>query len=87
MDALKALKEKLKKEKEDLGVTANGDKKFVKKAELEAARLKRLREEEEEERKKKVAGAAGQEHTGWATSWNALELQGSCRHGGVRGPA
>lgn len=50
LEALKALKDKMKKEKEELV----GDKKHVRKAELEAARLKRLREEEEEERKQKV---------------------------------
>jgi hypothetical protein len=51
MDALKALKDKLKKEKAEL--VGSGKKNFTK-AELEAARLARIRQEEEEERRRKV---------------------------------
>ena len=50
MDSLKALVAKKKAEKQELV----GDKKFVKRGELEEARLKRLREEEEQERREKV---------------------------------
>lgn len=58
MDALKnlkALKDKLKQEKQDL---VGADKKAFSKGELEAARLLKLRQEEEEERKRKVGGPA-----------------------------
>lgn len=57
MDALKALKEakdKLKREKElarAKGAEIVGEKKFLTKGDLEAARIKRRLEEEEEERK------------------------------------
>ncbi|KAJ9529846.1 hypothetical protein QJQ45_022253 [Haematococcus lacustris] len=50
MDALRALKAKLKKETSE----ASADKKFITKAELEAAKLLKLRAEEEEERKRKA---------------------------------
>ena len=59
LDALKALKDKLKKEKQELVGTS---KKFVTKAELEAAKLTKLRGEEEEERKKKVGRVLGPAH-------------------------
>ncbi len=50
LDALKSLLQKKKAEKQELV----GDKKYVKKSELEEARLKRIREEEEAERRAKV---------------------------------
>lgn len=50
LDSLKALLQKKKQEKQELV----GDKKYIKKSELEEARLKRLREEEEQERRAKV---------------------------------
>jgi hypothetical protein len=50
MDSLKALLVAKKQEKAALV----GDKKYVRKAELEEAKLKRLREEEEQERLAKV---------------------------------
>jgi len=49
LDALKAMRDALKKEKKEVA----GDKKYVTKAELEAARLKKIREEEERERQEK----------------------------------
>eukprot|EP00878_Enallax_costatus_P018820 GHUV01019835.1.p1 GENE.GHUV01019835.1~~GHUV01019835.1.p1 ORF type:complete len:332 (+),score=137.42 GHUV01019835.1:529-1524(+) len=49
LDSLKALLQKKKQEKQELV----GDKKYIKKSELEEARLKRLREEEEQERRAK----------------------------------
>jgi hypothetical protein len=52
LDSLKALLQKKKQEKQELV----GDKKYVRKAELEEAKLKRIREEEEQERKAKVGG-------------------------------
>lgn len=51
LDSLKALLQKKKQEKQELV----GDKKYIKKSELEEARLKRLREEEEQERRAKVS--------------------------------
>jgi hypothetical protein len=51
MDLLKSMKAKLKQEKQELVGT---EKKYFTKAELEAARLLKIRAEEEEERKKKV---------------------------------
>jgi len=50
MDNLKALLAKKKAEKQELV----GDKKFVRRGDLEEAKLKRLREEEEQERLAKV---------------------------------
>jgi hypothetical protein len=50
MDSLKALLAKKKAEKQDLV----GDKKYVRRGELEEAKLKRIREEEEQERLAKV---------------------------------
>jgi hypothetical protein len=50
MDALKALIKKKKEEKQEL----LGDKKQIRRSELEEARLKRLRGEEEQERQLKV---------------------------------
>lgn len=50
LDSLKALLHNKKKEKQELV----GDRKYIKKSELEEARLKRLREEEEQERRAKV---------------------------------
>lgn len=50
MDALKALSSKMRAEQKGVGA----DKKFTTKAELEAAKLLKLREEEETERKRKV---------------------------------
>jgi len=52
MEALKAMREKLKKEKQE--VAAESGKKYVTKAELEAAKLKRIRQEEETERQEKA---------------------------------
>jgi hypothetical protein len=46
LDALKAMKERLKKEKEE----ASHGKKYVTKAELEAAKVKRFREEEAQDK-------------------------------------
>ncbi len=57
LDALKAMREKLKKEKAE--VVQSEGKKYITKAELEAAKLKRLREEEKEEQQMKASGAAG----------------------------
>jgi len=50
LDGLKALLQKKRQETQDLV----GDKKYVRKSELEEAKLKRLREEEEQERRAKV---------------------------------
>lgn len=50
MDALKALTSKLRKEAQDVA----GAKKYVKRAELEEARLQKIREEEAKEREEKV---------------------------------
>lgn len=50
MDSLKAVLERKRKEKEELV----GQSKFVKRADLEAAKLAKLREEEEKERLAKV---------------------------------
>ncbi|GAX85653.1 hypothetical protein CEUSTIGMA_g13068.t1 [Chlamydomonas eustigma] len=60
LDALKAMKEKLKKEKEEAGQ----GKKYITKAELEAAKLKRIRDEEamEKEKKKKTGHEEAQDH-------------------------
>lgn len=52
LDSLKALLQKKKQEKQELV----GDKKYVRKSDLEAAKLKRIREEEEQERRAKVRG-------------------------------
>ncbi|WIA14842.1 hypothetical protein OEZ85_001561 [Tetradesmus obliquus] len=49
LDSLKALLQKKKQEKQELV----GDKKYVRKSDLEAAKLKRIREEEEQERRAK----------------------------------
>jgi len=54
MDSLKAQLQKLKADKEALTVGKTGGEKYVRKAELEAAKLQRIRDEEEEERKRKV---------------------------------
>uniref|UniRef100_A0A7S3QRE8 Pre-mRNA processing factor 4 (PRP4)-like domain-containing protein n=1 Tax=Dunaliella tertiolecta TaxID=3047 RepID=A0A7S3QRE8_DUNTE len=53
LDSLKALKEKLRAEKEALTGGKPGEK-YHRKAELEAAKLQRIRDEEEEERRKKA---------------------------------
>lgn len=53
MDSLKALMEKKRKEKEELGGAK--DKKFVKRGEVEEAKLHKLREEDERERQAKLA--------------------------------
>jgi hypothetical protein len=53
MDGLKALVKRTKQETRELV----GAKKYVRKAELEEARLKRIREEEEQERRAKVGGS------------------------------
>lgn len=50
LDALKSLLQQKKAEKQELV----GEKKYVRKSELEEARLKRIREEEEAERRAKV---------------------------------
>ncbi len=50
--ALKAAKDKLKKEVQD--ASALGGKRFMTKGDLEAAKLKRIRDEEEKEREEKV---------------------------------
>jgi pre-mRNA-splicing factor 18 len=50
LDALKSLLQQRKAEKQELV----GDKKYVRKSELEEAKLKRLRQEEEAERRAKV---------------------------------
>ena len=55
LDALKSLLQQKKAEKQELV----GEKKYVRKSELEEARLKRIREEEEAERRAKV----GLQHT------------------------
>jgi hypothetical protein len=55
MDSLKALLAKKKAEKQELV----GDKKSVRRGDLEEAKLKRLREEEEQERLAKVWRQAG----------------------------
>ena len=55
MEALKALKDKLKAEKEALASSKDGTgSKYTTKAELEAFRIKRLRDEEDEDRRRKV---------------------------------
>lgn len=54
LDALKSLLQQKKAEKQQLV----GAKKYVRKSELEEARLKRLREEEEAERRAKVCCSA-----------------------------
>jgi hypothetical protein len=64
MDGLKALLAKKRQEKADLV----GDKKIVRKQDLEVARLKRLREEEEQERFAKV------HDVGTARAWSSVEL-------------
>lgn len=51
LDALKSLLQQKKAEKQERG----SEKKYVRKSELEEARLKRLREEEEAERRAKVS--------------------------------
>jgi pre-mRNA-splicing factor 18 len=51
IDAIKSLLQQTRAEKQELV----GGKKYVKKSELEEARLKRLREEEEAERRAKVS--------------------------------
>mmetsp|Transcript_43465 Transcript_43465/g.130378 ORF Transcript_43465/g.130378 Transcript_43465/m.130378 type:complete len:476 (-) Transcript_43465:529-1956(-) len=51
LDALKAMKEKMRKERE--AAAKDNDKKYITKAELEAARLRKIREEEERERQEK----------------------------------
>jgi hypothetical protein len=51
VDSLKALLQKKKQEKQELV----GDKKYVRKGELEEAKLKRIREEEQQELKAKVS--------------------------------
>jgi hypothetical protein len=51
VDSLKALLQKKKQEKQELV----GDKKYVRKGEIEEAKLKRIREEEEQERRAKVS--------------------------------
>lgn len=58
LDSLKALLQKKKQEKQELV----GDKKYVRRAELEEARIKRLREEEEQERRAKARGTGQQQH-------------------------
>jgi hypothetical protein len=50
LDALKALKDKLRKETQDVV----GSNKYVKRSVIEEAKLKRLRAEEEQERQEKV---------------------------------
>lgn len=52
MDALKAL---LEKKRQSLPAAKFGDRKFVKQADLEDLRLKRLREEEQKELEQKVS--------------------------------
>jgi hypothetical protein len=54
MNNLKAMIEKKRKEQEELAGGAG--KKFVKRSEVEAAKLAKLREEEEQERQAKVRG-------------------------------
>jgi hypothetical protein len=51
VDSLKALLQKKKQEKQEL----LGDKKYVRRGDLEEAKLKRIREEEEQERRAKVS--------------------------------
>lgn len=58
LDALKALKEKLKKEKQD--VSTKLEKKYITKAELDASRLLKLREEEEREAQAKASSGERQ---------------------------
>ena len=55
MDSLKALKDKLRAEKEAFTGGKTGEK-YVRKSELEAAKLQRIRDEEEQEKWKKVTG-------------------------------
>ena len=52
LDSLKAMRAAMKKEKQE--VAQESGKKYVTKADLEAARLKRIRAEEVEERQEKV---------------------------------
>ncbi len=58
MDALKALATKLKKEAQEVA----GPKKYVKRTQLEEARLQKIREEEAREREEKVRAAWGTAH-------------------------
>ena len=54
MDGLKALLAKKRKEVDDLGGGGENKKKFVKRGDIEAARLAKLREEEDQENAAKV---------------------------------
>lgn len=76
LDALKAMKDKLKKER---GEVAGGTK-YVTKAQLEAARLKKLRDEEEQERQAKVRQHALHASTAYPLNSNSHVFARACAY-------
>ena len=71
LDALKAMRAAMKAEKQ--AVTEESGKKYVTKADLEAAKLKRIRAEEDQERQEKASD----------NQWGL----GDCMHSTVKGAA
>ena len=68
LDALKAMRAAMKAEKQ--AVTEESGKKYVTKADLEAAKLKRIRAEEDQERQEKAS--IGNQYGVWVIACKAL---------------
>ena len=68
LDALKAMRAAMKAEKQ--AVTEESGKKYVTKADLEAAKLKRIRAEEDQERQEKAS--IGNQSGVWVIACKAL---------------